>query len=125
INAETRQRVLEVVRRMKYHPNHHARALTTNRSYLIGMVVPDLMHSYYAEILRAVESVARPAGIQILVCNTDEDPAKAVPEVEALVHRTDGLIIASALPPGQSQAYRRLLKGGAKIGVIDWSPDNG
>jgi LacI family transcriptional regulator len=119
INAGTRQRVLAIARRMKYQPNQHARALTTNRSYLIGMVVPDLMHSYYAEILRAVESVARPAGFQILVCNTDEDTAKEIPEVEALVHRTDGLIIASALPPAQSQAYRRLLKDGAKIVLID------
>jgi LacI family transcriptional regulator len=119
INAETRQRVLEVARRMKYQPNQYARALTTNRSYLIGMVVPDLMHSYYAEILRAVESVAHLAGFQILVCNTDEDTAKEIPEVEALVHRTDGLIIASALPPSQSQAYRSLLRDGAKIVLID------
>jgi LacI family transcriptional regulator len=111
--------VLAVARRMKYRPNQHARALITNRSHLIGMVIPDLMHSYYAEILRGVESVARPAGFQILVCNTDEDTKKEIPEVEALVHRTDGLIIASALPPTRSEEYRRLLGDGAKIVLID------
>src|SRR6184192_39053 len=62
INTETRERVLEVARRMNYQPNQHARALATNRSYLIGVVVPDLMHSYFAEIYRGVEAVARPVG---------------------------------------------------------------
>jgi LacI family transcriptional regulator, galactose operon repressor len=124
INAETRERVLALARRMKYRPNQHARALTTNRSYLIGMVVPDLMHSYYAEILRGVESVARPAGFQILICNTDEDAAKEIAEVEALMHRTDGLIIASALPPTRAHAYRRMLRDEAKIVLIDRVLDN-
>lgn len=119
VNVQTRARVLAVARRLRYQANQHARALTTNRSYLIAMVVPDLMHSYYGEILRGVESVTSPAGFQMLICNTGEDAAKEIGEVEALVHRTDGLIIASALPPARSQVYRRMLKEGARIVLID------
>jgi uncharacterized membrane-anchored protein YjiN (DUF445 family) len=55
---ETRARVLEVARRLNYQPNQHARALATNRSYLIGIVVPDLMNLYFAEVAHAIESVA-------------------------------------------------------------------
>jgi LacI family transcriptional regulator len=119
INAETRERVLAVARRMNYQPNQYARALATNRSYLLGMVVPDLMHSYFAEILRGVENVARPANLQILVCNTYENAAKEIAEVEALRHRTDGLIVASALPPTKAQPYRKLLKDGLKLALVD------
>ncbi|HZS04363.1 MAG TPA: LacI family DNA-binding transcriptional regulator [Blastocatellia bacterium] len=124
ISAETRRQVLAVARRMKYRPNQHARALATSRSYLLGMVVPDLMHSYFAEILRGVESVARPAGFQILVCNTDEDAAREVSEIEALRQRTDGLIIASALPPEQAQPYRKMLRDGLRIVLIDRELEN-
>src|SRR5262249_41675219 len=74
----------------KYQPNQHARALITNRSHLLGMVAPDLMHSYFAEILRGIESVARPAKLRILVCNTYEDADNEIAEVEALRQRTDG-----------------------------------
>lgn len=119
INAETRKRVLAVARRLKYQPNQYARALVTNRSYLLGMVVPDLMHSYYAEILRGIESVVRSAGYQILIGNTDEDAAKEITEVEALRHRTDGLIIASALPPDRTREYRKMLRDGLKLVLID------
>ena len=124
VNAETRERILAVARRMKYQPNQHARALITNRSYLLGMIVPDLMHSYFAEILRGIELVARPAELQILVCNTYEDADKEIAEVEALRQRTDGLIVASALPPEQGQAYRKMIRDGLKLVLVDRLLDN-
>src|SRR6266550_3018971 len=44
ISHQTRARILEAAQRMNYRPNQLARALTTNRSYLLRVVVPDLMH---------------------------------------------------------------------------------
>jgi len=119
ISPETRRRVLEVARRMNYQPNQYARALATNRSYLIGVVVPDLMNLYFAEVARAIESVARPAGFQLLICSTDEDPTREIGEVEVLLQRTDGLIISSVLAPTDTGAYRKMVKDGAKIVLVD------
>ena len=119
ISPETRERVLETAQRMNYRPNQHARALTTNRSYLLGVVVPDLMHSYFAEICRGIEAVARPLGYQNLICNTDEDATKEMGEIEALLPRTDGLILASSLAPEETKFYRRIMKEGAKVVLID------
>ena len=120
INRETRARVLAAARKMNYRPNQFARALTSKHSYLIGIVVPDLMHSYFAEICRGVESQARPAGYQNLICSTDEDARKELDEIEALWSRTDGLIVASALAAVKdAKFYRRLLSEGGKIVLID------
>ena len=119
INRETRERILAAAQKMKYRPNQFARALTTNHSYLIGIVVPDLMHSYFAEICRGVESQARPVGYQNLICSTDEESRKEKDEIEALLSRTDGLIVASALPVSEIKFYRRLLSEGANIVLID------
>jgi len=98
IKPHTREWVLAAARRMNYHPNQHARALATNRSYLIGVVVPDLMNLYFVEVIHAVESVARQAGFQLLICNTNEDAGRELSEVNALLHRTDGLIVSSVEP---------------------------
>jgi LacI family transcriptional regulator len=119
ISKETRARILAAARKMNYRPNQFARALTTNHSYLIGIVVPDLMHSYFAEICRGVESQARPAGYQNLICNTDEDLSKETDEIEALLSRTDGLIVASASPPRRTKFYRRIIAEGGKLVLID------
>jgi LacI family transcriptional regulator len=119
INPETRARVLAAARKMNYRPNQFARALTSKHSYLIGIVVPDLMHSYFAEICRGVESQARAAGYQNLICNTDEDARKELDEIEALWTRTDGMIVASSVTTTEVKAYRKLLGEGGKIVLID------
>jgi len=119
ISSETRARILATAQKMNYRPNQFARALMTKQSYLIGIVVPDLMHSYFAEICRGVESHARPAGYQNLICSTDEEPRKEMDEIEALLSRTDGLIVASALAAREAKFYKRLISDGAKIVLID------
>ncbi len=119
ISSETRARILATAQKMNYRPNQFARALMTKQSYLIGIVVPDLMHSYFAEICRGVEAHARPVGYQNLICSTDEEPRKEMDEIEALVSRTDGLIVASALSASEAKFYKRLISDGAKIVLID------
>src|SRR5215203_5020959 len=115
INAETRARVLEVARRLNYQPNQHARALATNRSHLIGVIVPDLMHSYFAEILHGVGIVARASKLQIVIGNSEEHVTREISEVEALRSRTDGLIIAPSLPQSKMNLYRKMIEDGTKI----------
>ena len=119
ISPETRARILDAAQRMNYRPNQFARALTTNRSYLLGIVVPDLMHSYFAEICRGVEAVAKPLGYQNLICSTDEDAANEESEVEALLPRTDGLILASSASPSETKFFRRIIRERARIVLID------
>jgi LacI family transcriptional regulator len=119
IHPDTRARVLAAAQRMNYRPNHFARALQTKRSHLLGLAVPDLMHSYYAEIAKAIEAEARTAGYEVLICNTEEDATAELREVEALRHRTDGLIIATAVAPDQPAAYRRMLREGTKLVLLD------
>ena len=119
INQDTRARILEVAQKMNYRPNQFARALTTSRSFLIGIVVPDLMHSYFSEICRGVESKARPSGYQNLICSTDEEPRKEMDEIEALLSRTDGLIVASSLAGQGVKFYREVLRDNGRIVLID------
>lgn len=119
VNTKTRERVLEVSQRLNYQPNHFARALVTNRSFLVGVIVPDLMHSYFAEILHGIGEFARSANYQIVIGNSEEQVAREISEVEALRWRTDGLIIAPTVPVSRVEVYRSMIADGTKIVLID------
>jgi len=119
VHPKTRDRVLEMSRRLNYQPNIFARALATNRSHLIGVIVPDLMHSYFAEILHGIGVVARASKLQIVIGNSEEHIAREVSEVEALRSRTDGLIIAPSVPQSKMNLYRKMIEDGTKIVLID------
>ena len=59
IGDETRERVLRRVKELDYQPNIMARSLVTGRSYLVGLVVPDLLHPFFAEVAKALSTVIR------------------------------------------------------------------
>ncbi len=46
IGEKTRKRVLKRAKELDYQPNVVARSLVTGRTYLIGLVVPDLLHPF-------------------------------------------------------------------------------
>ena len=67
IGEETRKRVLRRVRELDYQPNVLARSLITGRSYLIGLVVPDLSHPFFAEVAKALSTVVGQRGYSVII----------------------------------------------------------
>ncbi|MEW5980316.1 MAG: LacI family DNA-binding transcriptional regulator [Acidobacteriota bacterium] len=67
IPEKTKNRVRKVMREMGYAPDPVARALTTGRSNLIGVIVPNSSDIYYAEVIRAIEDAARSANYQVIL----------------------------------------------------------
>lgn len=76
VKEETRQRVLSTIELLNYRPNLVARSLRSQKSARIGLVVSDIRNPFFTAISRAVEDAAYEQGYSVLLCNTDEDPAK-------------------------------------------------
>ena len=97
IAAETRRRVLKRMRELNYQPNFAARALVTGRTWTLGLVVPDLLHPFFAEIAKAISLEARKHGYSLLISSSDEEPELEVQEIKQfLARRVDVILIASA-----------------------------
>ncbi len=102
IGAETTRRVLQRAAELKYRTDSVARSLVTGRTFLIGLVVPDLMQSFFAEIATSVERVAGAAGYHVVISHTGESAEVELANIALLESRkVDGLIIASAQDNGR------------------------
>jgi len=64
-SEETRARVLSVAKEMNYGPNLVARALVSGRTYSIGLVIPDLVHPFFAQIAKSIAAVLHERGLQL------------------------------------------------------------
>jgi LacI family transcriptional regulator, galactose operon repressor len=96
ISQETRARVLKRVRELDYRPNLAARALVTGRTYLLGFVVPDLLHIFFSEIVRGLSAALRNSGYTLVVTSSEQDPKIERQAIEQLVaRRVDLLLVAS------------------------------
>ena len=120
VSEATRKRVLARVRELNYQPNWIARSLAARQTFIIGLVVPDLMHSFFAEIAKGVTRMMRPRGYDVVICNSEEDAALERSEVEHLLSRqVDGLILASSQHPDEDGLFRRIEARGTPYVLID------
>jgi LacI family transcriptional regulator len=96
ISDETRERVLSYVKKVDYQPNVLARSLVTGRSYLVGLIVPDLLHPFFAEIAKSLSQVIGGKGYSLIIASSEEDPELEAREIRQLQARhLDALVIAS------------------------------
>jgi LacI family transcriptional regulator len=120
VGEETRKRVLARVKEVNYQPNWVARSLAARRTFIIGLVVPDLMHSFFAEIAKGVSASLRPFGYDVVICNSEENNTLESSEIERLLARqVDGLILASAQPPASTAIFERVESRGVPFVMID------
>ncbi|PNE22852.1 hypothetical protein V511_05665 [Mesotoga sp. Brook.08.YT.4.2.5.1] len=93
VNRKTKERIVSIARNMNYLPNQAAKSLITKRTMTIGLVLPNL-RSFMHDIFDGLESVCSPAGYNILLGVSDNDPAKELRELKLLLEkRVDGLIL--------------------------------
>ena len=97
ISQETRERVLKRMKELNYRPNLAARALVTGRSYIAGLVVPDLVHPFFGQVAKGLSNGLRKKGYSLVLSSSEDDPELERQEIEQLLaRRVDVLIVASA-----------------------------
>jgi LacI family transcriptional regulator len=120
IGHATRARVLAKVAELGYQPNAVARSLTLRRTHTLGVVIPDLMHSFFVEIVAGLETVASARGYGLLLCSSNEDPGKERAEIDMLRQRqVDGIVLASVNASGNTDLLQRLDSLGIGLVMID------
>ena len=98
MRAETVQRVRQVAEELGYRPNPLARGLKTNRSYTIGVLVPDIQNPLFPPIIRGLDDRLGESGYTPLIANTDNDPVRERVDLEAMrARQVDGFVAAQMI----------------------------
>ncbi len=74
VKESTRHKVLAAIEELKYVPNIQARELNTRHSSIIGVIVPSLFNTFFAEVINGIESFATMSGYSLLLTYTKDDP---------------------------------------------------
>jgi LacI family transcriptional regulator len=107
ISEETRQRVLKRTKELNYQPNFAARALVTGRTYTVGLVVPDLVHPFFAELAKGLSTTLRKRGYSLILASSEEDPDLEAQEIGGLLaRRLDAIVVAST--QWSVESFRRI-----------------
>ncbi|MEU0514683.1 LacI family DNA-binding transcriptional regulator [Amycolatopsis sp. NPDC006125] len=101
-SRETADAIRKWAARLDYRPNPHAKSLRTQRSNLVGVLVPRLSDVVLATIYEGIEDAAAGHGLATFVMNSHDRPAEQRARTElALSRRVDGLILGDAHHDGE------------------------
>lgn len=118
IGDETRKRVLQRIKELNYTPNLAARGLVTGKTYLVGLVVPDLLHPFFAQVAVSLSAVLRKKGYYLTITTSEDNPELEEQEIARLLaRRLDALVIASTC--AEPTAFKNLTKDGPPFVLID------
>jgi DNA-binding LacI/PurR family transcriptional regulator len=118
VKEETRRRVLKVIRETNYQVNAVARNLRRRKTHSIGVIISNVLSSFYSVIAKAVEDVAIRNMFSTVLCNGGDSPEKELNYLKVLhENRVDGIILS---PTGKNRDYLSfLVSSGIPVAVID------
>jgi LacI family transcriptional regulator len=95
-SEKTRKKVLEAVEKLNFKKNMMAAALINKQTSTLGLIIPDIKNIFYADLTRAVEDTANKYGINVVLCNTDNDLNKEAEYIDFLIQKgVDGIIFST------------------------------
>ncbi|MFT7721674.1 MAG: LacI family DNA-binding transcriptional regulator [Roseateles sp.] len=92
---DTRQRIVDIARELRYVPSGAARSLITRRTDTVGALLPDLHGEFFSELIRGIDQAARARGLHLLLSSSHDDADEAAAALRAMNGRVDGLIVMS------------------------------
>ncbi len=122
ISSATRDRVLQRIHELGYEPNLAARSLATGRSFIMGLIVPDLVHPFFGEIAKAISQVLRSNSYSLLISSSEEDPELERAELDALLARqVDAILLATTFTSATQKGnpFERIASNKVPLVLLD------
>jgi LacI family transcriptional regulator, repressor for deo operon, udp, cdd, tsx, nupC, and nupG len=112
VQPDTLKRVMDAAQRLHYLPNASARTLRTQRSRVLGVVLPTLLNPVFSEFLQGLAQAATQGGYAIVPLTTEYQVSREDQAVNQLMAgNVDGMILIVS-NPGRSRALKRLVAAG-------------
>lgn len=121
VRKETKARVLEVIKKLHYQPNAVAQGLASKRTTTVGLIVPDLTNTYFAELSKGIDDIAILYKYNIIISSIENHLLKEDEVIQSLLNKqVDGVIyMSNKLPEEAAKAFDRSNTPVVLVGTID------
>jgi LacI family transcriptional regulator len=123
ISQETRDKIKVYAKKYNYKPNSIALSLKNQKTKKIGIIIPEIVHHFFATVISGIEKVANEKGYQVIICLSGESFAKEVVNMDMLANGSiDGFIMSLSKETMEKQDFhhlREVLNQGMPIVMFD------
>lgn len=123
IRTETKERVLQAARELGYKPNPVATNLKYGRTNTVGVIVPEMVTPFAAQVINGIQEVLYAKGLKVMIAESQEDPQRERENLLMLERfMVDGLIICLSDYQKNKEEYLRLQRDGVPMVFYDRIP---
>lgn len=120
VTQETKKKVREMAKALNYHPDEVARNLKKKKSNIIGVIVPQVKHYFFASIMSGITDVAYNAGYTVMIFQSNEDYKREVINTQAVIsQRAAGLLVSISGPTDNHDHFQLLIDRGIPLVFFD------
>ncbi len=123
ISEPTKIRVKEYAKLKKYKPNSIGLNLKNRSTKTIGVIIPNILNSFFAKVFKGIEKVADEKGYKVITCISNESLEKEIGVMEMLSNGTiDGFILSisqEAQKLLQFDHFKSIISEGTPIVIFD------
>ena len=124
IKKETREYILKKAKEMGYHPNPIAKKLLSQRSFNVGVVVPEFINPFFPEVIMGIQDVFFKAGYQVLIMQSNESAKNELENLKVLENNmVDGIILSILQETENIEYYKHLIEQGFPIVLFNRTTD--
>lgn len=106
ISEETRGKIKAFADYYNYKPNNLALQLRNQKTSVIGVIIPEIVHHFFSTVINGIEKYATEKGYNVMICLSNESYEKEVSNMGVLTNGSvDGLIVSIARETQQNQNF--------------------
>lgn len=111
ISLETRKKIKAFADFYNYKPNSLALKLRNQKTYTLGVVIPQIVHHFFSNVLSGIDEYANALGYNVMVCLSNDSHKKEVSSIETLfAGNVDGILISVTQETQQKNKYNHIEK---------------
>jgi DNA-binding LacI/PurR family transcriptional regulator len=119
VSAKMREKVQRVIDKLEYHPNALARGLKSQRSHVIGILVPDILNPFAAELAGSIQQTVLERGYTAFLATTEQSTKREHAALSAFFdHRVAGIAVATVETAAGNDALERFTRRGMPIVAV-------
>ncbi len=128
ISKETREKIQAYAKFYNYRPNSLALGLRNQKTMVIGIIIPEIVHHFFSRVFSGIENVAYKQDYNLMISLSKDSLAKEVQNVAMLTNGSvDGLLVSLAKETFEKHDYQhfyQLIEEGFPIVFLDRVPPN-
>lgn len=120
VKTATIEKILETARRMGYHRNELAVNLRKQSTHNIGIIIPEIITSFYMNFVNHVQSILRTEGYKVIISVSNESPEQERENIQMLEQiRVDGILMSVCNKDKNQDIYNKVIERGIPIVFFD------